>query len=411
MQSNVRKARPHLGVLGAKDDAAIPTLLSSSCLSFYTHPPTRECTLPEFEQSAFDRLQVLKALDLARARRTIARAGGAGGGAADKDELKLLLQRHKLWQEPERDSLSHHVLRLAYCRSEDSRRWLIAQECALFRWRFENETNPDVVARFLSDNGLQYAPISEDLRSDLDLLRHLRDVPFADSAANPVNASSLFYRVPFEEAFELVRDRRVYLQDGWAYISRANLVHIVLSQYRASLSHALATAFRFLQSAASPAASDERIAPLLTSLAKQSLGPQYKAVSVEGQVSKEQLPALAASPSFPLCMASTYAHLKKEHHLKHGGRTQLGLFLKGIGVSLNDALLFWKNSFARRTPADKFEVARTATAPCPTPRPRPAHCLAHPMPLWCAFAVRRVGVRRRSTRTTSAMSTARRASA
>ena len=189
----------------------------------------------------------------------------------------------------------------------------------------------------------------------MDLLRKLREVPFADSVANPITSASLFYRVPFEEAFELVKERRVYLQGGWAYISRANLVHIVLSQYRAALSHALASTFRFLQSAASPSTSDERIAPLLSSLAKQSLGPQYKAVSIEGQVTKDQLPALAASPSFPLCMSSSYSHLKRDHHLKHGGRTQLGLFLKGIGLSLHDALLFWKAAMARKTPADRFD--------------------------------------------------------
>ena len=147
----------------------------------------------------------------------------------------------------------------------------------------------------------------------------------------------------------------MYLQGGWAYISRQNLVHIVLSQYRTNLSHHLASTFRFLQSAASPSTSDERIAPLLSSLAKQSLGPQYKAVSVEGQVTRDQLPALATSPSFPLCMSVSYTQLKKTHHLKHGGRTQLGLFLKGIGLSLQDALLFWKHSMARKTPADKFD--------------------------------------------------------
>ena len=196
--------------------------------------------------------------------------------------------------------------------------------------------------------------MAESLYQDVTLLRRLRDVPFS-GAAGGVTAETQFYRVPFEEAFDLVRERRVLLQGGFAFISRANLVHIVVNRYRTALSQQLAATFRFLQSAASPSASDERIAPLLSSLAKQSLGPQYKTVAVAGQVTREQLPALAASPSFPLCMSSLYSHLKRDHHLKHGGRMQLGLYLKDIGLSLQEALSFWRAAFSRRTPPDRFE--------------------------------------------------------
>jgi len=35
--------------------------------------------------------------------------------------------------------VSHFVLRLAYCRTEELRRWLLAQECALFQARFREE--------------------------------------------------------------------------------------------------------------------------------------------------------------------------------------------------------------------------------------------------------------------------------
>lgn len=39
--------------------------------------------------------------------------------------------------------------------------------------------------------------------------------------------------------------------------------------------------------------------------------------------------------------------LRKNHHLTHGGRVQYGLFLKGIGISLPNAMAFWKNEFTK----------------------------------------------------------------
>merc|ERR1712048_438518 len=45
---------------------------------------------------------------------------------------------------------------------------------------------------------------------------------------------------------------------------------------------------------------------------------------------------------FPLCMKQNYSTLKTTGHLKNKGRQQLSLFLKEIGISIKDALLFWR---------------------------------------------------------------------
>ena len=187
MQSTTRKSHRHVA-LGVKEEASVSSLLSASCLSFYNDPPTRECTLPEFEQSAFDRLQVLKAIDNARAKRSIARAGGGGGTTPQEGEdfIKALLQRHKLWQDSERDRLSHHVLRLAYCRSEETRRWLIASECALFKWRFETEPKAEVVAAFLKEHELNYQPVAVQPH-----YRAFRSTTPATASAHPLLLSAL----------------------------------------------------------------------------------------------------------------------------------------------------------------------------------------------------------------------------
>jgi DNA primase large subunit len=41
--------------------------------------------------------------------------------------------------------------------------------------------------------------------------------------------------------------------------------------------------------------------------------------------------------------------------MKHMGRMQYGLFLKGIGVTLEDALEFWRSEFAQKFGNSVFE--------------------------------------------------------
>lgn len=66
--------------------------------------------------------------------------------------------------------------------------------------------------------------------------------------------------------------------------------------------------------------------------------------------------------SFPLCMRQLHQSLRENHHLRHGGRMQYGLFLKGIGLSLEQALQFWRSEFIRgKVDADKVN-APTALA-------------------------------------------------
>lgn len=51
-----------------------------------------------------------------------------------------------------------------------------------------------------------------------------------------------------------------------------------------------------------------------------------------------------------------YTALKTHHHLKHWARQQLGLFLKGIGLSLEDALIFWRTEFTKKPEIDIDQV-------------------------------------------------------
>jgi hypothetical protein len=67
-----------------------------------------------------------------------------------------------------------------------------------------------------------------------------------------------------------------------------------------------------------------------------------------GEITAGQLPALVAGRHFPLCMSVMYERLTGEHHLKHWGLQQFTLFLKAIGLPLEQAMLFFRHQFAPR---------------------------------------------------------------
>jgi hypothetical protein len=56
-------------------------------------------------------------------------------------DVETLLKKHmqgtSRQQTYRKDVLSHHILRLAYCRTADLRNWILAQEALLFKYRFK----------------------------------------------------------------------------------------------------------------------------------------------------------------------------------------------------------------------------------------------------------------------------------
>ncbi|KAL1230120.1 DNA primase large subunit [Trichinella spiralis] len=81
---------------------------------------------------------------------------------------------------------------------------------------------------------------------------------------------------------------------------------------------------------------------------------EYVSSADSRSVTMEMVEPLSVT-SFSLCMRRLYDELKSAHHLRHGGRMQLGLFLKKIGLSLNESLKFWEYHFRPKIDAEKFQ--------------------------------------------------------
>lgn len=94
---------------------------------------------------------------------------------------------------------------------------------------------------------------------------------------------------------------------------------------------------------------DNRLSPILTHLSKSFTAPDSnyssEASSIGDSTAITASTIDALSQHFPLCMQNLHRDLRKNSHLKHYGRLQYTLFLKGIGMEMNECILFWRQSF------------------------------------------------------------------
>ncbi|XP_002746723.1 DNA primase large subunit [Callithrix jacchus] len=316
------------------------------CLQFYLQPPSENISLIEFENLAIDRVKLLKSVE---------NLGVSYVKGTEQYQSKLENELRKLkfsyrenledeYEPRRRDHISHFILRLAYCQSEDLRRWFIQQEMDLLRFRF-GILPKDKIQDFLKDSHLQFEAISDKEKT----LRE-KDI-IASSNLNVKLEQESIYKIPFADALDLFRGRKVYLEDGFAYVPPKDIVAIILNEFRAKLSKALALTARSLPAVQS----DERLQPLLNHLSHSYTGQDYSTQGNVGKISLDQIDSLSTK-SFPPCMRQLHKALRENHHLRHGGRMQYGLFLKGIGLTLEQALQFWKQEFIKgKMDPDKFD--------------------------------------------------------
>ena len=261
------------------------------------------------------------------------------------------------------DLLSHWVLSLAFAQTEELRRRYVLFETELFKYRFMQLSTQEI-RRFLSEEGLNYEVATDSERdemvqeyADYDRSNPLEDVFILTSTA-PKEAALLFnktffYKIPFTEVCDLVRSRRVFIKKGIAYVPQRDLLSALSTRFATELTAKLETAARSLIWAAK----DERMGPLISKLQTASIGTDMSNMSVTsklGAVRLDDLPALAKR-SFPMCARVLDTAMTKEHHLKYDSRVQYSLFLKGIGLTMDDCVAYFQREFCKRPmSADEF---------------------------------------------------------
>lgn len=319
--------------------------IAAETLPLYRSAPVLEVRLEDFELYAIDRLRVLRGI-----------SDGLSRGKKPEEMMKLVEELWKLhMRHPQasevvnKDVISHFVLRLVYCRTEELRKWFLSMETTLFRYRFRLES-AEAQRALMAEFHLPYKTVSnteyENVKDQLTQVARSLGQP-------PSGVDSRFYKVPFEEVPDLVASRRVFIHKGHAYIAMSQVVSLVVTQFRSLLSKALVLTNRKWTSMIREQEKD-RLTPIIESLSSSYLGPDYSQPKDFTEVSLKDIDQVAKS-SFPLCMRHLFEKLREDHHLKHGGRMQLGLFLKGVGLKLDDALSFWKAEFSRKVGSERFD--------------------------------------------------------
>ncbi|KAK6160422.1 hypothetical protein DH2020_003803 [Rehmannia glutinosa] len=316
-----------------------------STVRLYRSAPELEVRLEDFELYAVHRLRVLKGI-----------SDGLSRGKKPNEMVDLV---DKLWkvnmmhseahEVTNKDIISHFVLRLVYCREEELRRWFLSMETTLFRYRFQLEGS-EAQRALLAEFDLPYKAVSNaEYESVKDKLNQVK----SSTGQSGSSADTVYYKVPFEQVPDLVASRRVFILKGYAYVAMNQVVSLLMTQYRSHLSKALVLTNRKWTSMIREQEKD-RLTPIVEALSTSYLGPDYSQPKEHAEISLKDIDQVAKN-SFPLCMRHLFEKLREDHHLKHGGRMQLGLFLKGVGLNLDDALAFWKAEFSRKAGAERFD--------------------------------------------------------
>lgn len=346
--------------------------LYSHRLSFYDIPPLDEITLEEFELWAIDRLKVLIEIESCIARSKSVKEM--------ESIIKPLLSKYlpisaltkgnekQIEAERKKDHYSHFILRLVFCRSEELRKKFIKNETILFKIRY-NSMQPKEHTNFINDNNdkLNWNYINNEEKDQMfeQLFNAsggaIRSQLMSDNDNLTINNDQLrqhvkmenFIRLPFEKISHLLSQRSVYIKNGDGFVPTALQLNLLVIEYQKMLEKNLIKTFQSIPRLDE----DDRLLPVLNSLSKDFANVQYEVDMNNanvGDINSQSILSNEITKHYPLCGKHLQRSLIANHHLRYQGRQQLGLFLKGIGLNVDEALKFWSNQFTAVMSAEKF---------------------------------------------------------
>ena len=257
------------------------------------------------------------------------------------------------------DNYTHLLCCLIFSVNKELQKWYIHQECNLWRIKFCMSTYK-IQMQFLKDisiqnndfNYIKYEQLNFKMMKSLHLLNKYPIPNLSESSATIKWIP--YHKVPFNDCLYLVQQRRIYLENGHGFVPNYLFYIVVEQKYRKFLQNKLNKYKQmnllsdfFLNKNPELKYEFQKIIHILNGYVLKNISQNkhsYKNKITNSfyniKISHDNI-ITNYLKYFPLCMRYIFHKLIMKRHVKNGGRLQLLLFLKNIGLPMKEAFKFW----------------------------------------------------------------------
>ncbi len=329
-------------------------------LHMYDVPPTEDYSLSAICKISEDRIRILKGIQSFfenRKEDLDLSMSFYDSLAAKLTELKM---KYNILNNTFTDNISHWILKLTFTNSPTDEHFFYFYEKILFAARLftegtaatgdKNLTKEQIEehrSNFFFEELCKYAekPVAE--ASTLDCFKKVN--------GKYIEVKEKFIPVPFRFAMKALESYDADLQNGKALITPYTSFIVLQELFEETLTihkENLQKVSGFMLK------SEPRLLDIINSLKafKTNLDNTaeiyYDRKERFSGVSYDNIQNMAAK-HFPLCMLEIHDNFKQVHSLKHWGRLQFGMFLKGIGMDIKDTVRLFSNELKKTAQGEK----------------------------------------------------------
>lgn len=335
----------------------------SATINFYRTPPFGQLTLEECEDLFRQRLEALHIMEKTKdsAVNNISLISNMLRDIKSYVyKTNCIITRRDDPQQRKLDHFSHMLARMYCMQNQNLWSWFKSHERKLLYYRLKDQSG--------SISGNRLDAILKSFNFDFERilgveLSHLYQEKLVGWSSNSGERDIPdLFKVDFTHALNYVARRSVLVKDGYAYLTRYEIITVICDIFDKHLEAELKYARQHLDT------SQPQVQHLLEALSMVYLDfnekvEESRRLARRADCSDQQNPFKididnldeALRRHYPPCMRYMHESLIEDHHLKHQARLYYGAFLRSGGVDLDSAIEFWRREFTKKLPNERFE--------------------------------------------------------